>query len=276
MLLYYSNVALMLCPPPHTLRGHGDGMVGWGVCLHDGRGVDGTGAAEGAAEKLACEWWLRAAELHRHPQAAYELGVASYTGAGVPESEAAACALFRQAVDWSNATHPAALYMLGDCLLEGIGVRQRDGARALSLLKLSGDLGHRGARSRLLALLGAAPDLATVSAELEDEEDGGESLLDGRFTDASRQSFVRVAPGTATGAVTGAATGSTVTMSAMSPAFFDAPRDAPSLLPAQEELRQFEKAMDLGFLADIRRQRTQQQRGVGVEPAPAPALRLGK
>ena len=62
--------------------------------------------------------------------------------------------------------------MLGDCLLDGEGVEMDRGA-ALEWLIRSADLGHRGARSRVMAVL-----------EKQDGEDYG------RFTDASRQTLV--------------------------------------------------------------------------------------
>lgn len=61
--------------------------------------------------------------------------------------------------------------MLGDCLLDGVGTR-RDRAEALEWLVTAGELGHRGARSRVLAVL-----------ELKDGEDYG------IFTDSSRQTL---------------------------------------------------------------------------------------
>ena len=47
------------------------------------------------------------------------------------------------------------MYLLGECLLEGAGTRQNKDA-ALGWFAAAGDLGHRGARSRVLsALVGA-------------------------------------------------------------------------------------------------------------------------
>lgn len=62
--------------------------------------------------------------------------------------------------------------MLGDCLLDGVGVN-RDRGEALEWLIISAELGHRGARSRVLAVL---------------EIEKGKSY--GKFTDASRQTLV--------------------------------------------------------------------------------------
>ena len=76
--------------------------------------------------------------------------------------------MFRLAADQH---HPSACYMLGDCLLDGVGVAI-DRASALEWLIRSGELGHRGARSRVMAVL-----------EKKEGED-----YDG-FTDSSRQTF---------------------------------------------------------------------------------------
>jgi len=85
--------------------------------------------------------------------------------------------------------HPAALYMLGDCLLEGIGVQARDRSSALGLLLHAGELGHRGARSRLLTLLLAEPPASPSSSSSAGTEEGEKGF--GLFTDASRQSLRR-------------------------------------------------------------------------------------
>jgi hypothetical protein len=62
--------------------------------------------------------------------------------------------------------------MLGDCLLDGIGIHV-DRALALEWLVRAAELGHRGARSRVMAVL----------EKREGEEYGG-------FTDASRQTLL--------------------------------------------------------------------------------------
>jgi len=79
---------------------------------------------------------------------------------------------FYHAADCGHAG--AAYTILGDCVLDGIGV-ERDRGEALEWLVVSAELGHRGrARSRVLAVL-----------ELER---GKKSY--GKFTDASRQTLV--------------------------------------------------------------------------------------
>ena len=150
-------------------RGHPDGMVLYGMCLNEGRaGLDPN-------PQQAVVWFRLCSDMHFHPQAAYELGVALYTGEGAAEDEAAAARMFRRAADTG---HPAAAYMLGDCLLDGVGV-VRDRAEALEWLVTAAELGHRGARSRVLAVL---------------ERDGAKDY--GQFTDASRQTLKDSVPPT--------------------------------------------------------------------------------
>eukprot|EP00984_Skeletonema_dohrnii_P017638 scaffold8080_cov144-Skeletonema_dohrnii-CCMP3373.AAC.2 len=108
-------------------------------------------------------------DRYLHPQSVYELAVAKYTGEGVAEDEVEAVRLFALAAEQD---HPAAAYMLGDCMLDGIGVEMDRGAALVWLVRAS-ELGHRGARSRVMAVL-----------EKKDGEDYGD------FTDASRQTFV--------------------------------------------------------------------------------------
>lgn len=144
-------------------RGHPDGMCMYGMCLNEGRaGLDPN-------PQQAVVWFRLCSNMHFHAQALYELGVALYTGEGAAEDEAAAAKMFRRAADTGQ---PAAAYMLGDCLLDGVGV-VRDRAEALEWLVTAAELGHRGARSRVLALL-----------EMQEGDDYG------KFTDASRQTLV--------------------------------------------------------------------------------------
>jgi TPR repeat protein len=146
-------------------KGHGDGMCMYGIVLNEGRVVE-------ADPTQATVWWQRAVDMHRHVQSTYELAVAFFTGEGVAENEELAVIYFERAATMG---HAGAAYMLGDCLLDGVGT-PRDRAEALEWLVAAGELGHRGARSRVLAVL-----------ELEDGTDYG------RFTDASRQTLVEVA-----------------------------------------------------------------------------------
>ena len=143
-------------------RGHPDGMCLYATCLNEGRaGLD-------VNPKLAVSYWKLAHDMYEHVQSTYELGVAFYTGEGVPEDEAEAVNMFRNAAEVG---HSGAAYLLGDCLLDGIGA-ERDRAEALEWLIIAAELGHRGARSRVLAVLSKQ-----------------EGVDYGRFTDASRQTF---------------------------------------------------------------------------------------
>ena len=92
---------------------------------------------------------------------------------GLEEDEAAAARCFVAAAEQG---HAGAMYMLGDCLLDGVGTA-RDRDAALAWLVAAGELGHRGARSRVLALLLPTDDALVVA---------------GRFTDASRQTLAKI------------------------------------------------------------------------------------
>lgn len=143
--------------------GYSDAMAYYGICLNEGRaGLDPNSEA-------AVSWWQRSIDMYQHSQSVYEMGVAKYTGEGVVEDEVEAVRLFALAAEQD---HPAAAYMLGDCLLDGIGVEMDRGAALVWLVRAS-ELGHRGARSRVMAVL-----------EKKEGEDFGD------FTDASRQTFV--------------------------------------------------------------------------------------
>ncbi|KAL3811299.1 hypothetical protein ACHAXA_007161 [Cyclostephanos tholiformis] len=143
-------------------KNHPDAMVYYGICLNDGRaGMEPN--PEGAVS-----WFERSSEIFGHPQGQYELGVAYYTGEGATENEAEAVRLFKLA---AKQHHAAACYMLGDCLLDGVGT-ELDRATALEWLVRAAELGHRGARSRVMAVL---------------EKREGEDY--GNFTDASRQTL---------------------------------------------------------------------------------------
>jgi len=144
--------------------GYSDAMAYYGICLNEGRaGLDPNAEA-------AVSWWQLSMDRYLHPQSVYELAVAKYTGEGVSEDEVEAVRLFALAAEQD---HAAAAYMLGDCMLDGIGVEMDRGAALVWLVRAS-ELGHRGARSRVMAVL-----------EKKDGEDYGD------FTDASRQTFVQ-------------------------------------------------------------------------------------
>jgi len=142
---------------------HPDAICSYASCLNDGRaGLEDPNP--GHATKL----WKIAADQFSHVQSMFELGVAYYTGEGVPEDEEMAVKYFSRAAECGNV---GAAFMLGDCLLDGVGVK-KDRGEALEWLVTAGELGHRGARSRVLAVL---------------EKKDGESY--GEFTDSSRQTL---------------------------------------------------------------------------------------
>ena len=149
-----------------ALAGHADAQCMLGIIFREG-----TAEIDPDPVK-ALVWFQRAADAipMNHAQACYEMGVALYTGeGGGPEQEGKAVEYFERA---ASSGHAAAAYMLGDCLLDGVGVI-RDRAEALEWLVAAGEMGHRGARSRVLAVLENTSDESGV------------------FTDGSRQSFQR-------------------------------------------------------------------------------------
>ena len=149
--------------------GNSDGMVAAGICLIDGfDGVDESMAEIEHRERTGCTWLRRASE-HGNAQGLYELGVCYYNGTVVQMDEVRAAELFKLAAEQD---HTHGLFMYGDCLLEGVGCA-RDATLALHYIHAAADRGHRGARSRLLALL----------------TDNGQ-VADGLFTDRSRQSLI--------------------------------------------------------------------------------------
>jgi TPR repeat protein len=149
--------------------GNSDGMVACGICLIDGfDGVDESMAEIEHRERAGCTW-LRKASERGNAQGLYELGVCHYNGTAVEMDEVRAAELFKLAAEQD---HTHGLFMYGDCLLEGVGCAQ-DGGLALQYIQAAADRGHRGARSRLMALL----------------TDNGQ-VADGLFTDRSRQSLI--------------------------------------------------------------------------------------
>ena len=125
-------------------RGHADGMCYYGILLNQGaiEGVD-------ANPELAVVWWRRCVDFHRHIWAAYEMGVAFYTGEGVPENVDLASKFFRHAAHFG---HAGAAYVLGDMLLNGVGV-ERDRATALEWLVTAAELGHPLAQERVIIVI---------------------------------------------------------------------------------------------------------------------------
>jgi len=122
--------------------GDSDAIVGTAICLLEGFGVE-----KDSKQGLA---WLHRASKNGSAQADFELGTLLYTGgADLEEDEEAAFALFRRAAEQE---HAAAMFMLADCLLEGVGCTA-DPARAVPLLHAAAMKGHRGARQHLRQLL---------------------------------------------------------------------------------------------------------------------------
>lgn len=124
---------------------HGDAeaMVAVGVLLMEGIGVPRD-------EVEGLRWVQRAAGLG-NAQGEYELAVAYYTGLEktLECDESAAFRLFERS---SSQSHTGALFMIADCLLDGVGC-EADPARAVPLLHQAAERGHRLARAYLLEWL---------------------------------------------------------------------------------------------------------------------------
>ena len=109
--------------------------------------------------ELVQEDGAMAARHHQHAasagyaQSMHELGTMFYLGEhGLPQDRVEAVRWFRRA-----ATHniSGSMFLLGECLLAGDGAPQ-DVHAALGWFAAAGELGHRGARSRLISQLGLA------------------------------------------------------------------------------------------------------------------------
>lgn len=152
-------------------KGHADSMCYYAQILNNGSPSKELKLDPNPT--LAAVWFRRLIEMHpTHSQGLYEMAVLYYTGEGVLEDESKALELFKEA---ACLNHPGACFMYGDCLLDGVGTpeNKRDRSLALEWLIKAGDLGHRGARSRALAVL-----------------EFDKSIHYGVFTDASRQTLV--------------------------------------------------------------------------------------
>jgi len=110
---------------------------------------EGNIAGVEANPQLAVVWWRRCVDYHRHIKATYELATANYLGEGTPENPALAVKLYRRAAHLGSA---AAAYMLGECLLDGVGT-DRDRENALEWLVTAAELGHVLARKRVFTIL---------------------------------------------------------------------------------------------------------------------------
>lgn len=124
-------------------KGHLEAQVGAGVVL-----IGGLGVPEDAREGLAL---VRAACEAGSAQGQYEYATLLYTGEDglVEEDVPAAFGKFDLA---ARQGHTCGEFMVADLLLEGEGC-SRDAARAVPLLYLSAEKGHRSARRRLLDIM---------------------------------------------------------------------------------------------------------------------------
>lgn len=77
----------------------------------------------------------------------HELGTMFYLGDGLPVDEEEAVRWFRQAAVRGVSS---SMYLLGECLLEGEGTR-KDREAAFGWFAAAAELGHRGARQRVLS-----------------------------------------------------------------------------------------------------------------------------
>lgn len=136
-----------------------------GIILNEGKlaGIE-------ANPELAVVWWKRCVDFHKHMTASFELGLALYTGEGLPENTELAIKYFARA---AHLGHAGAAYMLGECLLDGIGIA-RDRASALEWLVTAAELGHHLARKRVIVI---------IQNEYDDLDEGN----DGIGIEASRE-----------------------------------------------------------------------------------------
>ena len=126
-------------------KGVVEGLCGWAYCLLDG---EVAGCAYDAPKALG---FHEAAARGGYAQSMHELGVLYYTGDdGVECDQAAAVYWFREAAQRGVS---GSMYLLAECLLEGEG----DPSEAYRWLASAAELGHRGARQRILATAAAPP-----------------------------------------------------------------------------------------------------------------------
>ena len=126
-------------------RGDVQGMVGVGIVLCEGLGI--TDEREQArATREAVEWFRKACALG-DAQGQYEMGVLYYLGTRdeaetVVSDEAKACEYFALS---AAQNHTSGCFMAAECLIEGMGCKP-DPARAVGLLHIAAERGHRMAR----------------------------------------------------------------------------------------------------------------------------------
>jgi hypothetical protein len=127
---------------------HPDSMCAAGILNVEGLGRD-------VCEEVGLKFLNRAYSEHKHAQSMYELGTAHYTGLEgyLEEDEDLAFQFFLEA---SELDHYGAMYMVADCLMEGIGAAI-DIERAIPLLFVAADSGHRFARQKCRELFTKYP-----------------------------------------------------------------------------------------------------------------------
>lgn len=137
------GVALLQRLAEHGLP---QGLCAWAFCL-----LDGDMVPQDAPAAIECH---RRAAAAGYAQSMHELGVIYYTGEwqaeGVPEDPALAAAWLQRAAERGGVS--GAMYLWGECLLEGIGA-PADTKQAFRWFAAAGELGHRGARQRILDLV---------------------------------------------------------------------------------------------------------------------------
>lgn len=121
-----------------------DGLTALAVCYLEGLGV--------AQDTAAGVKWLQRAIERESLQAHYELGGLYYYGAAAPIIEENDTLAFQYFEHTSKRQHTSGLYMTADMLLAGQGC-EMDAARAVELLYMAGERGHRLARATLFRLL---------------------------------------------------------------------------------------------------------------------------
>ena len=126
-------------------RGDPSGMVGVGVVLVEGIGINDE-AAQAKATAEGVQWLTKACEKN-DAQAQYEMGVLYYLGSRdeadtIVADEAKAYEYFALS---AAQKHTSGCFMMAECLLEGLGCAP-DPARAVGLLHTAAERGHRMAR----------------------------------------------------------------------------------------------------------------------------------
>ena len=121
------------------------GQTAAGICYVEGLGVDSD---EEKGSKL-----LQHAANSGFLQATYEMGALYYNGNALPFVKEDVQMAFRLFELTAAQNHTSGLYMTADMLLSGEGCEEKDVPRAIRLLYLAGERGHRNARATLWALL---------------------------------------------------------------------------------------------------------------------------